>query len=323
MQHTAIRIAVLDDYHELSKPLAGWRELEPRVTVFTAPIPETALVETLRDFDVICVMRERTPFPAKLIESLPNLRLIVTTGPRNASIDVKAAKARGVMVCGTESRAAATAHLVMTLILVGVRNLSAEMNTLGRGGWQAYPGRDLDGLTLGLVGLGRLGAQVANLARPFGVRMLAWSQNLTDERCAELGVERAPDLHSLLSQSDAVSIHLVLSERTRGLIGAAELAAMKPDALLVNTSRGPIVDNLALRAALHAGRPCRAALDVYETEPLPRNDPLRDQELIGSGRLILTPHVGYGSLQTFRLMHEQTADAVRAWLDGAPIRQIA
>ena len=174
-----------------------------------------------------------------------------------------------------------------------------------------------------MIGLGRLGAQVADLLRPFGAEVIAWSQNLTEERCADLGVIRASSLPALLTQSDVVSLHLVLSERTRGLIGARELATMKNDALLVNTSRGPIVDPIALLDALRSGRPARAAVDVFETEPLPPEDPLRDAGLIGSGRLILTPHIGYGSQQTYRLMYSQTVEAVRAWRDGSPVREIS
>lgn len=317
-----MRIAVLDDYHGLATTLADWGDLAGDVTVFDQPIPQDRLAATLRGFDVLCVMRERTPLAADLIAALPDLRLIVTTGMRNLSIDTDAARTNGITVCGTDSRAPGTAQLAMTLILMGLRNLPAEMGTLARGGWQAHPGRDLDGLTLGIVGLGRLGAQLAALARPFGMRIIAWSENLTDARCAEVGVDRARDLATLLGESDAVSIHLVLSDRSRGLIGADQLARMKPDALLVNTSRGPIVDSAALLDALRAGRPARAALDVFETEPLPLDDPLRDADLIAQGRLILTPHIGYGTLQTFQVMYAQTVEAVRAWADDAPVRVI-
>ena len=318
-----MRIAVLDDYHGVSVTLADWGDLAEMVTVFGEPIPKDELVGALEDFEVLCVMRERTPLPEEVIEALPRLRLIVTTGHRNASIDVAAARSRGIVVCGTDSRAVATAQLAVTLILAGLRNLPAEMASIAQGGWQAAPGRDLQGLTVGLVGLGRLGAQVAELLRPFGANVIAWSQNLTEERCAEVDVGRAISLPALLEQSDVVSLHVVLSDQTRGLIGAPELYAMKSDALLVNTSRGPIVDCAALLEALRAGRPARAAVDVFETEPLPSNDPMRDADLIASGRLILTPHIGYGSQQTYRLMYTQTVEAVRAWLEGSPVREIS
>lgn len=317
-----MRIAILDDYHDLSTTLADWSDLRGAVKVFDAPLRTEDLARTLAPFEVICVMRERTPLPSAVIASLPKLRLIVSTGRRNGSIDVTAARQRGIVVCGTDSRSASTAQLAMTLLLMGLRNLPAEMNSLAEGIWQADPGSDLDGLTLGLVGLGRLGAEVSALARPFGAEVIAWSENLTKARCDEVGVTHSATLSSLLERSDAVSIHLVLSERTRRLIGAAELGLMKPNAFLVNTSRSQILDNEALLDALRAGRPGGAALDVFDTEPLPPDDPLRDRELIEKGRLILTPHLGYGSCQTYELMYRQTVEAVRAWLDGHPVREL-
>ncbi|MBF9047527.1 D-2-hydroxyacid dehydrogenase family protein [Rhodobacterales bacterium LSUCC0031] len=317
-----MKIAVLDDYLGYSARFADWGDLGGDVTVFHAPIPAGELAATLAPYEVLCVMRERTPLPAELIAALPNLRLIVTTGMRNLSIDMAAARARGITVCGTASRAAATAHLAMTLILLATRNLVGNINALAQGGWQAPAGRDLEGLTLGLIGLGRLGADVAALARPFGVKMIAWSQNLTDARAAEVGVTRADTLGALLEQADVASIHLVLSERTTGLIGAQELARMKTDASLVNTSRGPIIDRDSLLAALRADRLGNAAIDVFEEEPLPADSPWRDAGLIGSGKLILTPHVGYGALATYERMYRETADCVRAFAGGAPIRVI-
>jgi phosphoglycerate dehydrogenase-like enzyme len=317
-----MKIAVLDDYLGYSTRFADWGDLGGDVTVFRDPIPQGELAATLAPFAVLCVMRERTPMPASLIEALPNLRLIVTTGMRNLSIDMAAARARGITICGTASRAAATSHLAMTLILAATRNLLGNITTLAQGGWQAGAGRDLEGLTLGLIGLGRLGADVAALARPFGVKMVAWSQNLTDARCAEVGVTRAESLGALLEQADVASIHLVLSERTRGLIGAGELARMKPDASLVNTSRGPIIDRDALLAALRAGRLGSAAIDVFDEEPLPTGSPWRDADLIAQGRLILTPHIGYGALATYERMYRETAEGVRAFASGAPIRVI-
>ena len=317
-----MRIAVLDDYSGYSTRFANWGDLADAVTVFREPIPPADLVRKLVPFDVLCVMRERTPLPGDLIGALPNLSLIVTTGMRNNAIDIAAARARGVTVCGTTSRASATAHLAFTLILVAARNLLSEVQMLQSGGWQAEPGRDLDGLTLGLIGLGRLGEAVAKLAQPFGMNIVAWSHNLTAERCAEVGVVHADSLEHLLELSDVASIHLVLSDRTRSLIGATELARMKADAVLVNTSRAPIVDEAALLTALRAGRPARAALDVFEQEPLPADAAIRDKELVASGRLILTPHIGYGALETYRMMYAQTAENVRAWAEKCPIREI-
>jgi len=317
-----MKIAVLDDYLGYSDRYAAWGDLGGDVSVFRDPIPAAELAATLAPFDVLCVMRERTPMPASLIEALPNLRLIVTTGMRNLSIDMEAARSRGITVCGTASRAAATAQLAMTLILVASRNLVGNINSVARGSWQAEAGRDLDGLTLGLIGLGRLGADVAALARPFGVKMVAWSQNLTDARCAEVGVTRAESLEALLEQADVASIHLVLSARTTGLIGAAELARMKPDACLVNTSRAAIIDRDALLSALHAGRLANAAIDVFEEEPLPADSAWRNADLIASGKLIATPHVGYGSLATYERMYRETAENVRAFASGAPLRVI-
>ena len=302
--------------------MADWSRLDGEVSVFRDTISGPALVERLKPFDVVCLMRERTPFPAELIAALPNLRLIVTTGHRNLSIDVAAANARGVPVCGTESRAPSTAQLAMTLILAASRGLVREAVSMRDGGWQAGLGRDLHGLTLGIIGLGRQGAQVAALARAFGMEILAWSANLTEARCAEVGVRRAPTLNALLEAADVASIHLVLSERSRGLIGAPELARMKPDALLVNTSRGPIVDWRALLDGLRAGRPGAAAIDVYDEEPLPADHALRDRPLIDAGKLLLTPHIGYVSRQNYGVFYRQTLEAVEAWARGAPVREI-
>jgi len=319
-----MKIAVLDDYQGVALESADWSVLEASgagITVFRDTLTDhRALVERLAPFEVLAVMRERTPLPGSLIRSLPNLRLIVTTGARNLSIDLAAAAERGITVCGTESRGTTTAEMAMLLILALSRGLVREANVMAAGGWQAGLGRDLAGLRLGLVGLGRLGAQVAALARPFGMDIAAWSQNLTEARCAELGVERAPSLRALLEASDVVSIHLVLSERSRGLIGATELGWMKPDAFLVNTSRGPIADAHAVLDAMRAGRLGGAAIDVYDTEPVPRDDPIRDPQLIAEGRLLLTPHVGYVSRQTWEIFYRQTVEAIAAWMSGAPIR---
>ena len=317
-----MKIAVLDDYAAASQDLADWSGLG-EVTVFTDTLKDEAvLIERLKPFDVLCVMRERTPLPARLIDALPQLKLIVTTGPRNHSIELAAAKARGIPVSGTEARRTSTSELAMTLLQALNRRLLPESASLARGGWQTGLGRDLAGLTLGLVGLGSIGAQMVTLGRAFGMKIAAWSQNLTDERCAELGVRRCASLSELMAASDCVSVHLVLSERSRGLIGAEALAAMRPDAVIVNTSRGPIIDTDALLDGLRARRPAKAGLDVFEEEPLPQGHPLLDRDLIESGRLLLTPHLGYATEAGFRLFYEQTVEAIRAWQAGAPIREL-
>lgn len=321
-----MKIAVLDDYQGVALSLADWDSLGAEVSVFQDTIGGPALIERLAPFDIVCLMRERTPFPADVIEALPNLKLIATSGMRNKSIDLGAAAARGVVVTGTGSRGPSTSQHAMGMIFAATRGLVADAVAMREGAWQRRLGfggglgRDLDGLTLGVIGLGRLGAQVAALARPFGVDLVAWSQNLTDDRCAEVGVRRAESLAALLSEADVVSIHLVLSERSRGLIDAAALAHMKPDAVLVNTSRGPIVDAAALLDALKADRLGAAAIDVFDEEPLPTASPLRDRALIDAGRLILTPHTGYVTKQTLEGFYRETVESVAAWMNGAPIR---
>lgn len=318
-----MKIAVLDDYLGLSTQLADWGDLQDKVTVFRDHVSEHALVERLQPFDVICLMRERVALPKSVIDALPNLKLIVATGLRNVVIDMQATAARGIPVCSTASRNSATSHLTMTLILAAVRGLLPEARSMRDGGWQTHAGRDLKGLTLGVIGLGKKGRAIAELARAFEMNVITWSKNLTDSRCAEVGgVTRAETLDALLKQSDVISIHVVLSERTQGMIGARELSLMKPDALLVNTSRGPIVDEAALLDALRTGRPGKAALDVYDIEPLPSDHPLRDTTLIDAGKLLLTPHIGYGARQTYARMYTETVEDIRAWLDGRLIRRI-
>lgn len=318
----ALRIAVLDDYADVSRHYADWPAGDS-VTVFTEPVTDRArLAEVLAPFDILCVMRERTPLDAALISALPRLKLIVTTGARNLSIDTAAAAARGIVVCGTESRGTTTAELVMTLILALSRRIVPEANAAAAGLWQQGIGRDLHGLTLGIAGYGRIGRKLAALARPFGMEILAWSRSLTAEAAAADGVRHAPDLDALLGASDVVSVNLVLSEDTRGLFGAREFALMRPDALFVNSARGPIVQTAPLLEALRAGRLGGAALDVHDTEPLPPGAPVLDADLIASGRLLVTPHLGYVSEQTFRMFYRQTVEAIEAWKAGAPIRVI-
>ncbi len=318
-----MRIAVLDDYARAALRLADWSGLG-EVTVFSDTLAdEDALAARLAPFDVVCLMRERTPMPARLIARLPDLRLIVTTGPRNAAIDSAAAAARGMTVCGTPSRKTTTAELTLLLILALNRRLIPEVTSLRAGGWQAGLGRDLHGLRLGLVGLGQIGGQVAALGRALGMEVAAWSPNLTAGRAAEVGADLAPSLTGLMAAADVVSVHMVLSDRTRGLIGATAFAAMKPGAVFVNTSRAGLIDTSALLSALRAGRPWAAALDVFDTEPLPADDPLNDSALQDAGRLLLTPHLGYATEATFALFYRETVAAIRAWQAGRPIRVIA
>lgn len=317
-----MKIAILDDYAGVALDLGDWSGLG-EVTVFRDTIQDqAALIDRLSPFDVICVMRERTPLPGPVIRALPDLRLIVTTGMRNASIDLAAAKARGIPVCGTEGRRTTTSELTMALMLALSRRILPESASLTAGGWQAGLGRDLAGLRLGLVGLGTIGGQMARLGQAFGMEVSAWSANLTDDRCADHGVGRAATLHDLMAGSDVVSVHLVLSDRSRHLIGAAEFAAMREGAMFLNTSRAAIVETQALLAGLRAGRPALAGIDVFDSEPLPADDPIRDLALIDAGRLLLTPHLGYTTEQTFRIFYGQSAEAVRAWAAGNPIRVI-
>ncbi|MCL4766745.1 MAG: D-2-hydroxyacid dehydrogenase family protein [Hyphomicrobiaceae bacterium] len=311
-----VAIAILDDYQKAALELADWSRLREnhRLTIFHEPfVGEEAAARALVGFDVLCLMRERTPFQASLIDRLPNLRLIVTSGRRNAAIDVAAAARQKVLVCGTDSPGNSTAELTMALMLALARHVHVEAAAMRAGGWQTTLGRDLRGLTLGLVGLGRLGGQVAKFGRTFGMKVIAWSENLTQQRCYEAGAEYVAK-DDLLRRADVVSIHTRLSERTRGLIGARELALMKPSAHLVNTSRGPIVDEAALIAALNEGRIAGAALDVYDREPLPADHPLRS-----APRVLLTPHLGYVTEETYRVFYSGMVGAIEAWLAGKPV----
>ncbi len=267
-------------------------------------------------------MRERTPFPASLVDALPNLKLIVTTGPRNLSIDLEAAAARNIPVCGTESRKTTTSELAMLLMLTQSRGLLSEVASMREHGWQRELGRDLAGLDLGLVGLGKIGEQMATLGKAFGMNIHAWSPNLLKSRCEFLGVQYQPDLATLMANSDIVSVHMVLSERSTHLINASSFASMREQALFINTSRGQIVDETALLDGMRAGKPFKAALDVYDEEPLPMKSPLRDPELTGSGRLLLSPHLGYVTEQTWKVFYSQTIDAIAAWQNGSPIRRL-
>ncbi len=307
------KIAVLDDYQGVALRLADWSAMTARgdVDVFTDHLSDAdAVAARLRAYDIVCVMRERTPLGAALIERLPNLKLIASTGPRNASIDLKAAAARGIVVVHTGYFGSPTVELTWALILAGARHLVAEAAAVRSGGWQHSIGDDLSGKTLGVIGLGHIGSQVAKIGLAFGMRVLAWSQNLTAEKAGAVGAALLPK-DELLRQADIVSVHLVLSDRTRGLIGAGELALMKPSARLVNTSRGPIVVEAALSAALKAGQIAGAAIDVYDTEPLPADHPYRSLD-----NLLATPHIGYVSRGLYERFYRDTVANIIAWLDA-------
>ena len=311
-----MRVAILDDYQNVARDLADWSGLE--TTVFNDHVSdEAALVARLAPFDAICLMRERTPFPRSLIEKLPNLKLLVTAGMYNASIDLQAAQDQGIAVSGTTAPAAqGTAELTLAMILALARGLVGEAASLRAGGWQHRLGRNIAGQTLGLVGLGKLGGEVARLAMACNMNVVAWSQNLTDERAAEIGIRRV-SREELFATSNFISVHLVLSERSRGLIGTTDFARMKPDACFINTSRGPIIDSAALLDALRNGRIGGAGIDVYDVEPLPADNPWRTQE-----NVIATPHIGFVTRQTYEIWYPQMAENIRAFMAGAPIRPI-
>lgn len=311
------RVAILDDYQDVALRMADWDSLPAgtEVVVFQDHLSDLgAVAARLADFDVVMAMRERTPFPQALLERLPRLRLLVTSGMRNAAIDLRAAPERGIVVCGTASLPYPTAELTWGLILSLVRRIPAEDRATREGRWQVSLGLGLNGKTLGVLGLGTLGSRVARVGRAFEMQVLVWSQNLTAERAAEVGATLV-GRDELLARADIVTIHLVLSERTRGLIGARELALMKPSAYLVNTSRGPIVDEAALVAALRAGTIPGAGLDVFDEEPLPLDHPFRQL-----ANTVITPHLGYVTEETYRIFYEQALEDVQAYLRGAPIR---
>ncbi len=310
-----MRIAVLDDYQDVATSLADWNSLDAELVVFTDPIQEPGeLVKRLAGFDVAVAMRERTPFPADVLERLTDLRLLVSTGPRNAAIDVEAARGLGITVCATGYDPSPTAELAWALILAAARNLPEETGSMRKGGWQLSVGTGLWGKTLGLLGLGTLGTRVARVGQAFGMKTIAWSQNLTADAAAEHGV-RAVSKKELFTESDVVSIHLVLSNRTRGLVGTAELQSMKPTALVVNTSRGPILDEAALLEALRGEWIGGAAIDVYDTEPLPADHPLRS-----APRVLLTPHIGYVTRELYETFYRHAVEDIAAFRDGLPVR---
>ncbi len=312
-----VNVAVLDDYQGVALSTADWGSLGPgvRVQAFRDHLAEErALADRLEPFEVIVAMRERTPFPASLLERLPRLRLLVTTGMRNPTIDADAATRLGITVCGTDGLPYPTAELTWGLILAWARRIPHEDRATRGGHWQTTLGLGLRGKGLGVIGLGRLGSQVAAFGRAFGMPVIAWSQNLTPQQAAACGAMLVSK-DDLLGGADVVTIHLQLSERTRGLLGARELALMKPTALLVNTSRGPIVDERALIAALENHTIAGAALDVFDEEPLPPNHPFRHLE-----NTVITPHLGYVTIETYQVFYRDAAEDVRAFLGGAPVR---
>jgi phosphoglycerate dehydrogenase-like enzyme len=309
-----MRAVVLDDYQRCASRFASWDDLEMDVEFVHDHLRGDELVARLADASVVVAMRERTPFDAALLARLPALRLLVTTGARNASIDLEAARERDLVVCGTRSLTTPTVELTWALILALMRQTTLEDQSLRSGGWQSTVGADLAGATLGLVGLGRLGKAVARIGLAFDMRVLAWSQNLDHAAAQELGVEPTAK-EELFDRADLVSVHLVLSDRTRGIVGDPELRSMKPTAFLVNTSRGPVVDTPALVAALKESRIAGAGIDVYDEEPLPEDHPLRS-----TPRTVLTPHLGYVTEANYRLFYGDAVEDIRAWAGGSPIR---
>jgi phosphoglycerate dehydrogenase-like enzyme len=311
------RVALLDDYQGVALSMADWKSLPAgtEVAVFKDHLSdESDVAKRLADFDIVMALRERTPFSRTLLERLPKLKLLITAGMRNASIDMKAAAERGVVVCGTAGLPYPTAELAWGLILSLMRRIPAEDRATREGRWQTSLGLGLNGKTLGVLGLGTLGSRAARVGRAFEMDVLAWSQNLTAERATEVGATLVTK-DELLARSDIVSIHLVLGERTRGLIGARELGLMKRSAYLINTSRGPIVDEAALIRALGDGTIAGAGLDVFDEEPLPLNHPFRRLP-----NIVITPHLGYVTAETYRIFYGHVVEDVKAYLDGAPVR---
>jgi phosphoglycerate dehydrogenase-like enzyme len=313
-------VAILDDYQDVALTYADWSGLpgEPRITVFQEPFPDdAALVQALAPFDVVVAMRERTRFPSELLRRLPNLRLLVTTGMVNAAIDTPAAHELGITVTGTRSLGQPTAELTWGLILALARHIPAEDQRLRQGGWQSTVGADLAGQRLGVIGLGRIGSQVARVGLAFGMDVVAWSANLDPDQARSAGVTPVGK-DELLASADVITLHLKLSERSLGIIGERELALMKPSALLINSSRGPLIDEEALLKALHGKRIGGAGLDVYAIEPLPADSRWRT-----APHTVLTPHLGYVSDKTYATFFSDAVDDIRAFAAGSPVREIS
>jgi phosphoglycerate dehydrogenase-like enzyme len=314
----AVRCAILDDYQNVALKIGDWSKIKGDVDfkVFNAHLggPDK-VIAALQDFAIVIAMRERTGFPRQVIEALPNLKLLITTGARNASIDVETAKARGITVCGTGSFGSPTSGIAIGLMLELTRHIGYENARLHAGApWQTTIGPDLEGMTLGVLGLGKLGTRTANIAKAFGMKVIAWSQNLTPEKCAEVGVGYVSK-DDLFRQADFITIHVVLSPRSCGLVGAREFGLMKPAAFIINTSRGPIIDEAALLAALREKKIAGAGLDVFDVEPLPVDHPLRKMD-----NVVLTPHLGYVSEQNYRHYFAGVVEDIRGFLDGKPVR---
>jgi phosphoglycerate dehydrogenase-like enzyme len=318
---TRLRCAILDDYLNLSLKVADWSKVEDRVdvTVFNQPFASAeAAVSALENFEIICAMRERTPFPRAMFDSLPELKLLITSGMRNNSIDMAAAKDKQVVVCGTHWPRDPTAPLTIGLILELTRNIGRENARMHAGEYlQKHVGIEIEGKTLGVIGLGKLGAKVSGLAKAFGMNVIAWSPNLTAERCKEVGVGYASK-EELFSTADIITIHVVLSDRSRGLVSAADLNRMKPTSFIVNTARGPIIDEMALLETLKARKIAGAAVDVFSVEPLPVDHPFRKLD-----NLVLTPHLGYVTQETFIAHYNQMVEGIDAWFKGEPVRRLA
>jgi phosphoglycerate dehydrogenase-like enzyme len=318
-----MRVSILDDYQGVALNMADWSPIRGRgieIAVDRFPfVDEDAAVRALADSEIIAAMRERTPFPKSLLDRLPKLKLLITTGMRNASFDMETLKAKGITVCGTGGPGGGnedTAELAWGLILGAARRIAEDHAFMRQGGWQTRIGHRVAGKTIGLLGLGRLGSAVGRVGIAFGMKAIAWSQNLTAEKAAEQGVERV-EKDELFRRSDVLSVHLVLSPRSRRLVGAREIGLMKKSAILVNTSRGPICDTDAIIAALKEGRLAYAGFDVYDKEPLPIDHPLRT-----APNVILTPHIGYVTDENYRSSYPQIVENVLGFLDGKPVRVI-
>src|SRR5712664_486521 len=308
-----MKVAILDDYQNVALRLADWSGVRThaQITVFNDHVADpSAVVERLRPFDVVCVMRERTPLTREILQQLPNLKLIASTGPRNASIETQTAADLGIAVTVTGYDSTPTIEFTWSLILASMRGIDREAVSLRAGGWQTSLGSNLRGKNLGIVGLGNIGREVARIGLAFGMKVIAWSQNLTEEKASAAGATLVGK-QTLFREADVVTVHLVLSSRTRGVIGAPELALMKPTARLINSSRGPIVDQAALIKALQAGTIAGAAVDVFDTEPLPADHPFRTLD-----NLLATPHIGYVTEELYRTFYGAAAASIAAWLEA-------
>jgi phosphoglycerate dehydrogenase-like enzyme len=318
MTMTRLRCAILDDYQNVALELADWSQLGDRVEIVTFDKPFASTAETtaaLKGFQIICAMRERTPFPRAVFDALPDLKLLITSGMRNAAIDLAAAKDRGVTVCGTAMVGNPTAGLTIGLMLELTRKIGFENARMKAGEpWQITIGEDVAGKTLGIIGLGKLGSQVAAIGQALGMKTIAWSSNLTPEACAKAGVTYATK-EELFATADIITIHVVLSDRSRGLVAREDLGRMKSTAYLINTARGPIVDEAALLETLQARKIAGAALDTYSQEPLPSDSPLRKLD-----NVVITPHLGYVTRENYARIFKETIEGIEAWLKGAPLR---